>query len=296
MAQALRSMTGFGEAQGALSVRWEATVRISTLNGRSFEPVLRLQPRLELPELEPALRRVIAERIERGRTQVGVELRSTGASPRLDFDWSVAQALVEELKRKPRGLRLAPISLRDLLALPGFTASGGGPALDAEEVAALLALAAAAGDRVCAMREEEARALTPVIAGELDELDRFAAWLAEVLPAVRTALLDKLRARLSELLQGVVLPEERLLTEAALGAERADATEELERLRSHLGQFRAALAAGGAVGKRLDFLLQEMLREVNTAASKCREAGVGERVVAAKAALDKLREQCANLE
>jgi uncharacterized protein (TIGR00255 family) len=296
MAQALRSMTGFGEAQGQLSARWAATVRVAALNGRSLEVALRLQPRLDLPELEPAVRRVLAEAMERGRVQVGVELQALAASRRLDFDWQVAEALVIELKRRPRSLKLAPISLRDLLALPGFAAGSSGPALDAGEVTALLELLAGARDRACAMREEEAKALSPVVAGELDELERFAAWLAEVLPQVRTALLEKLRSRLGELLQGVVLPEERLLTEAALGAERADATEELERLRSHLGQFRATLAAGGPVGKRLDFLLQEMLREVNTAASKCREAGVGERVVAAKAALDKLREQCANLE
>jgi uncharacterized protein (TIGR00255 family) len=98
------------------------------------------------------------------------------------------------------------------------------------------------------------------------------------------------------MLAGTEVSQDRVLQEAAIAAERADVAEEVQRLAAHLTHLRALLAEGGAVGKKLDFLLQEVLREVNTAASKCREVGMGERVVGAKAALEKLREQCANLE
>ena len=90
--------------------------------------------------------------------------------------------------------------------------------------------------------------------------------------------------------------QDRVLQEAAVAADRADVAEEVQRLAAHLAHLRSLLAAGGTAGKKLDFLFQELLREVNTAASKCREVGMGERVVSAKAALEKLREQCANLE
>ncbi len=106
----------------------------------------------------------------------------------------------------------------------------------------------------------------------------------------------RLSDRLATLLDGTEVSQDRLLQEAAVAADRADVAEEVQRLAAHLDHFERLLGQGGPVGKKIDFLLQELLREVNTAGSKCREAGMGERVVEAKAALEKLREQCANLE
>ncbi len=297
MADALRSMTGFGAAEGALSARLSASVRLTSVNGRFLEPSVRTQPRFDTAALEAALRSVLAERMSRGRVQVLVLLQVLQAGGTgLAFHWEVAEALLAELDHAPAGLDLAPVSLRDLLSLPGFAEGLGEVALDEAEQQALLALVAAARDALVAVREQEAAALLPQVEGEVAILDGFADWLDGINGQVQQVLMARLRERLATLLEGVTLPEDRLLTEAALGADRADVSEEIQRLRAHLDHLRRLLAGGGPVGKKLDFLIQELLREINTAGSKCREAGMGERVVEAKAAVEKLREQAANFE
>jgi uncharacterized protein (TIGR00255 family) len=296
--KALRSMTGFGSAQGALSERLVAAVRLGSVNARFLELSLRVTPRLESEEIEAAARRVLAEALERGRVTVAVDLRAAadaGAAASLQLHWEVAEALLGALARRPAGLELAPLSLRDLLAVPGF-AEGGTLALTDEERAALLPVIAAARDALVREREREAAALLPGIRVAIAELVDFLRWVRAANAEIAAALLARLRERLARLLEGVAVPEERLAVEAGVLADRADVTEEVDRLGAHLDHLESLLAGGGPVGKKLDFLLQELLREVNTTASKCREAGMGERVVAAKSALEKLREQFANLE
>jgi uncharacterized protein (TIGR00255 family) len=297
MAGVLRSMTGFGQAQGPLSDRLAAEVRMTSVNSRFLEISVRTRPRFETAELEAALRPVLAASLARGRIQVTLEIRPLArTSADLVLHWELARQLMDALEQRPAGLELAPLALRDLLALPGFAEGGGELVLAAEEQQAALDLAAIARDGLVAQREREALALLPQIKGELAELVSFKEWLGEVNGQVRTTLLGRIRERLSALLEGVEVNQERLLQEAAFAADRADVSEEIQRLAAHLSHFDALLAQGGQVGKKVDFLLQELLREVNTSASKCREVGMGERVVGGKAALEKLREQCANLE
>ena len=292
----LRSMTGYGAAQGALSERIEASVRVTSVNARFLEAAVRVLPRVEIDDLDTAVRRVLGEAIERGRVQVTIELRAArGAGASLQLHWEVAEALLAALDSRPAALDLAPLSLRDLLALPGF-AEGGSLTLSDDERAALLALLGQARDALGREREREAAALLPSIRAAIAELHAFRDWLGAANAEIGAALLARLRERLARLLEGTAAPEERLIVEAGILADRADVSEEVERLSAHLAHLDRLLAGGGAVGKKLDFLLQELLREVNTSASKCRDAGMGERVVAAKAALEKLREQSANLE
>ncbi len=289
-------MTGFGEARGPLSERRLAEVRLASVNGRFLELQIRTQPRFDTGDLEAAVRTVLAERLQRGRVSVTITLQSlSGQAPGMGLQWEVLAELQRELARRPAGLELAPPSLRDLMALPGFM---GEPAHEIEdrERPALLHLVAQARDALVAAREQEGAALQPVLADDLGVLAGFGAWLGGVNAGVREVLRERLRARLAAVLPPGAVPEDRLLVEAAIAADRADVSEEVQRIESHLQQARRVLAGGGAVGKRLEFLLQELLREVNTAASKCREAGMGERVVEAKAALERLREQAANLE
>jgi uncharacterized protein (TIGR00255 family) len=229
--------------------------------------------------------------------QVTVDLALLArAAAGLVLHWEVAELLVAALAQRPAGIELAPLELRDLLALPGFAEGGGELALTPEEQQALLALVGQARDGLVAVREREAAALLPQVAGEIALLTSFRGWLAEVNDQVRTSLMARLKERLASLLDGSEVSQDRLLQEAAVAADRADVAEEVQRLAAHLDHFERLLAQGGPAGKKIDFLLQELLREVNTAGSKCREAGMGERVVEAKAALEKLREQCANLE
>lgn len=297
MAGVLRSMTGFGQAQGELSPRLAAQVRVTSLNSRFLEVTLRTHPRMEAAELEAALRPLLSERVARGRVQVVVELRPIAREVTgLVLRWDVASSLLDALAQRPKGLDLAPLTLRDLLALPGFAEGAGELALAPEEQQTLLGLVAAARDALVSVREREAEALLPQIEGEVAELESFQRWLAGINGQLRETLLARLRERMTSLLEGKEVNQDRLLQEAALAADRSDVAEEVQRLAAHLKHLRDLLSEGGAVGKKLDFLLQEVLREVNTAASKCREVGMGERVVGAKAALEKLREQCANLE
>jgi uncharacterized protein (TIGR00255 family) len=296
MAGVLRSMTGFGRATAPLSPRLVAEVRLAAVNGRFLEVALRTQPRLESAELETAIRAVLAEKLARGRVQVIVVLQIVQRSAAsVTLHWEVAESLLVALAKRPEGLELAPLTLRDLLALPGF-AEGGELVLTEEEQRALLDLIGRARDALVAAREEEAAALMPQIRAEAGGVREFQRWLADANTQVGERLVARLRERLATVLAGIEVPEERLVQEAALAADRADVAEEVTRIGAHLDHLDRVLAAGGPVGKRIDFLLQELLREVNTAGAKCREAGMGERVVEAKAALEKLREQCANLE
>ena len=297
MAGTLRSMTGFGQAGGELSQRLRAEVRLTSVNSRFLEVALRTHPRVETAELEAAVRPVLAAGLARGRVQVTVDLALLArASAGLVLHWEVAESLLAALAQRPAGIELAPLELRDLLALPGFAEGGGELVLTPEEQQALLALVGQARDGLVAVREREAAALLPQVVGEIALLAKFRSWLAEVNDQVRTSLMARLSDRLATLLDGAEVSQDRLLQEAAVAADRADVAEEVQRLAAHLDHFERLLAQGGPVGKKIDFLLQELLREVNTAGSKCREAGMGERVVEAKAALEKLREQCANLE
>jgi uncharacterized protein (TIGR00255 family) len=297
MAGTLQSMTGFGAATGPLSPRVSANVRLTTVNARFLDLVVRTYPRTETTELELALRPVLAHVLARGRVQVTIELQVAGTGEAgLGFDWNVAAALAHALAKKPAGLELAALSLRDLLSLPGFAPGRDDLVLNDDERAALTALVGRALDEVVATRRREAAALAPQIAEELRTVAAFQQFLVTNARGLRERLQARLRERLGTLLAGREVDEQRLVQEAALLAERADVAEEAQRLAAHLEHFELIRAQRGAVGKKLEYLLQEMLREVNTAASKCREAGDGEHVVEAKAAIERLREQCANLE
>ena len=147
------------------------------------------------------------------------------------------------------------------------------------------------------MRIEEATALERQIRTDLGEIETFLDWFEAHSEQFRRAIFDRLSERLAELVgPGSSLDPERQVQEAAVLADRSDVSEELVRLRSHLAGFTDRLDAGGPVGRPLDFMCQEILRELNTLGSKCRELGVAERLVDSKAALERIREQVQNLE
>ncbi len=294
---ALRSMTGFGTAEGELSARLRATVRISSVNSRFLEVAVRSHPRLDSAEWEPLLRGVVSEAVTRGRVVVTIDLEGeTARGGAVSINWGVAETLLAACEQRPAGIELAPLSLRDLLGVPGFLEGAGELALTEEERQRLLELVRAGCRSLVAARVREGEALRGQLEEEVATLNRFVVWLQEQQPRLTEVLLGRLRQRLADLLQGAPASEERLLQEAAILADRADVAEELARLEAHLAHLHGLLVGDGPVGKRLEFLLQEILREVNTASAKFREVGMGERVVAAKAALERLREQVANIE
>lgn len=287
-------MTGMGAASGALSPRFAARVRVWSVNAKGLELNLKISPKNDYPELELAFRKLLAKSFSRGRVTLLVDVQALGRERGLRCNWDLLRELHAQIARAEVSPVLSPLTLRDLLGLPGFLELPE-TELDTEEQQALLKLVGQALEELADSRAKEGLLLLPALEVELKKLSEFVAFLEGQAKFLKAALFTRLRQRLEELLEN--LPDEqRLAQEAAILAERADVTEEKTRLAAHLQHFGELLAEGGAVGRKLDFLVQEMLREVNTAGSKLREVVVAERVVEAKACLERLREQVANLE
>ena len=296
----LASMTGFGRAQGEISDRLTASVVVRSVNHKFLDVVIRTNVREEVPELEAAVRAAVVDRLERGRISVQVDFERTAAQPvRVVVNAEAMSSVIDQLADLPPSDNVTgELGMGDHLAIPGLISiesSRSGP--QPEEAEGLGSLTAKAVVEMIGMRRTEAEALESQIRSDLADLGLFLDWFEPRAGDFRQAIFDRLQERLAALLgSGSAIEPERQLQEAALLADRADVSEELVRLRSHLTGFADRLDGGGAVGRPLDFMCQEILRELNTLGSKCRELGVAERLVNAKAALEHIREQVQNLE
>ena len=183
-----------------------------------------------------------------------------------------------------------------MLAVPGLVSVGGQETiLDQRETNSLAKVVGEAVKSALAMRVGEGERLGQQIRDELAQVTGFTDWFEPQLPELRQAVVDRVTERIGAILDSQIEPE-RLAQEAAVLADRADVAEEVVRLRSHLATFTERLEAGGTVGRTLDFLCQEIHRELNTLGSKCRELGVVDRIVDAKSAAERVREQVQNIE
>ncbi len=298
---AIRSMTGFGRGDANLAgVHYAVEVR--TVNHRFLDLKTRL-PR-ELSAVEPLIRRRVGERVERGRVDVAVSAVGGGAGApaqvvlSLDLAREVQTAQVRLAAEL--GLPSGSLTAAQLLAWPGVLQVVGAD-LDAAAVERVLGPAiGAALDGLVEMRTAEGSALAGGLGAHLDRVEALRAELCVQAPAqsqaYRLRLEERLRAFLADL--DLHLDAQRVLHEVAVFAERTDVAEELARLVSHLAQGRALIAGsvGVGVGRRLDFLCQEMLREANTIGSKVQDASMTERVIELKGELERLREQVQNVE
>lgn len=291
-------MTGFGRGEAAFP-GGRATVDIRSVNSRFLDLVVRLPA----PDaaLEDELRRAMRRVARRGRLEVFVKFDVTSGSRRLNVDRELAVTYYKNLKELGETLQVEQRLLLDTLALlPGvFSFEEAAAEPEGMRAAAIEAAEAALG-RVVAMRRDEGRALAADMAGRLRRLDGLAAEVAERAPAVVGEYRRRLAERMAALVPGGTLDEGRLALEVAVMAERSDITEELVRLRSHLRQAGDLLedGTGGSegVGRRLDFLLQEMNRELNTIGAKAGDLAVARAVVDARTEVEKLREQIQNVE
>jgi uncharacterized protein (TIGR00255 family) len=294
----IKSMTGFGCATGeVLGLR--SRIEIKTLNNRYREFVIRLPHYLGAQE-EP-LKKLINAKVGRGRVDLWLQVDTHAAAPQAALDLSAARVVLGSLRALASELGLpGEVGLDQLLRLERLFSGQDGPnPLEGADPGAAWAdlsdLAAAALDQLVAMRSAEGQALQADIETRLDALAQGHRDLKAIAASQPTALTKRYQARIEELAEAIVDPA-RLAQEAAILAERFDITEEITRFASHIKNFRSLLAMGEPVGRRLEFLLQELVREANTMGSKSQALQITEIVLAFKSELEKIREQVLNVE
>jgi len=289
-------MTGYGRGEAALA-GGTCVVECHSVNRRGLEVSVQL-PRQAMA-IDKNVRDAVAARVERGRVEVSITTEGAG-SRRGIIDPDVAEAALGEILqlRARLGLAGAP-TIRDVLAVPGVVAERENRAMDlsATDWPIVSDALARALSRMVAMRELEGRNLAKELSAHSRGLRKAAAQIGRLAPKVVRKHREVLISRLREagLGEGVV-SDSRVAQEVAFFAERCDISEEIARLGSHLDQFQEQIASGGAVGRSLEFLAQEMLREFNTIGSKAGDAAISRIAVDSKVVVDKIREQALNVE
>ncbi|MCU0223576.1 MAG: YicC family protein [Acidobacteria bacterium] len=293
----IRSMTGYGRgraAEGEVAMR----VEIRSVNNRGREVRLRLPN--ELVALEPELRGEVQERVARGRVDAFVEWEGPApAGPRFAVNPAHAAAMLAAWRELAVRLELpGEPGVGDLLRLPGVVEPVPGTELDPSRFLPLARTALrAALDEHARSREREGAALARDLRERAELIVRLVAEIEERVPGAAARQAQDLRARVTELLGAVPLDEARLAQEVALLAQRADVTEEIVRLDAHLSRLAALFGPQGTeIGRALEFLVQEIRREVSTLSAKCGEPEIDARTLAIKAELERIKEQSANLE
>ncbi|MBX9751211.1 MAG: YicC family protein [Roseococcus sp.] len=299
MTQRLCSMTGFAREAGTLADGSGFAWEMKSVNGRGLELRFRLPPGLDA--LEGSAREAAAKRLKRGNVQIGLALKQEGRAP-LTPDLAALDRMVELARNVAARLGAETPRAEALLALPGiFRAEAPEPSEAEEEMrrATLLAAFQRGLAALWASRMAEGERLAAILTALLDEIEALcAAATAEAATqpeAQRAKLMESLAALLGEAGRAR-FPEERLAQEVALLAAKSDVREELDRLGAHLAAARGLVAEGEGAGRKLDFLVQEFVREVNTLCSKSASVALTRIGLELKAAIERLREQAANVE
>ena len=288
-------MTGFGQAEGTVGTS-RVIVEVRTVNHRFFSPSIKLPGAYARWETE--VREAMRARVSRGHVTLlaRIERNENGVVAIDEARFAAAAAQLRDLQQ--RYALDGGVDLASVLRMPDVIASARDDESDAGVAAELVAIVERALEALGRMREEEGWRLAEILRDRLavvsGSLERIGARAPERIVAQR----DRLRTAVRELTEGLAIDEARLAQEIAILADRLDVSEELDRFGAHIAAFRAALSDGGAepVGKRLGFLLQEMLREANTTGSKGADAAILHEIVTVKEELERIREQVENLE
>jgi uncharacterized protein YicC (UPF0701 family) len=277
----LKSMTGYAQTR-IVENGWSLRVAVRSVNHRFLDLHLRVPEGFE--PVEPRIRQIVRERVRRGHLDVTLHYELAGPAA-VGVNREVAAAYLEAVNQLRRDFEIEPQpDLAAILRLPGVI----GPA-------------AASLDKLDRMRADEANALRVEMSERLRTIAELATKTEAIAERAHGAFAKRLESRLKELLGEAQLDPARLAQEAAIAAERSDVSEEITRLRSHVQQFESLLAGAGDIGKKLDFLLQEMQREANTLLSKTpgNEAEgleITRLALEIKSEIEKLREQVQNIE
>jgi uncharacterized protein (TIGR00255 family) len=293
----IRSMTGFGRAE-LVSDTMAITVEARSVNHRHLDISLRLPNAFSV--LEGDARRIVQARLERGRVDVSVQVSPlpTQSARTVRVDAVLAQRYVEQARQLARELGVGgEVDLGWILGRPGVIELTDAAPADASVAWPLVSAALGqALDELIERRTTEGMALASELRGLGGALTGLVGQMAGRAPVTAARREERLRERMVALLAGTSLDETRIATEVAVWATKIDVTEELARLRAHLEEFALMLDKGGSLGRQLDFLIQEMNREVNTVASKADDLELSQAALAAKGLLEKIREQAQNLE
>jgi uncharacterized protein (TIGR00255 family) len=293
----MKSMTGFGRGS-ASGEEFNVTVEIKTVNNRYLDIHFRLSQ--ELAPLEVSIRKLISARLSRGRVDLNVNFERTGSTT-YEINRQLIAGYVNALREIQSEFNLAgDVDVNTLARLPGAlsTARDG---LDEQSRKGVEQAVNDALDDLEKMRATEGASLAEEMRIRVARIESEVPIIEDAASGLVDAYRQRLQRRISELIarggaQTVELDAARLAQEVAYLADRSDISEELARLRSHLEQFRVALDTQGEVGKRFDFLLQELNREANTVLSKATEISIKDAGLAIKAEVEKLREQVQNVE
>jgi len=290
-----RSMTGFGTGE-AITAAGRYAVEVRSVNHRFCEILVRL-PR-DLAPLEDRVKAILQGRVLRGRVDIAIIREEQGKRTRtVKADLELATAYASALHDLKQALSISgPLELSTLVSLPDLIRIE-----EQKEDLETLWPAVAAGvsvavDRLVAMRETEGSRLAADLGRRIERLGEHIVAIEERAPAVVQEYHTRLARRLQELTSGIAVDPGRLATEIAMFADRTDITEEITRFRSHLTQFQGTLGADGAVGRTLEFIVQELGREANTIGSKANDLAITRLVIAMKGELENLREQIQNVE
>jgi uncharacterized protein (TIGR00255 family) len=292
----IASMTGFGDATAERDGTHYA-VEIRSVNNRFFKPIIKLPE--QVSGLEPELESTLRDKLGRGSITYVLKMRSDSAEAAYHINTEALNSYLRQLEAVQGGRAALHVDLGTLLQLPGVCQE---PRDETDEIQrhgpAVRQLTEAAIAKVRAMRQREGEAL---FADLLKHLRLIASNLKEIearAPRVIDDYHKKLQQRVNQLMSKAELhvDEAELLKEVALFAERADISEEIQRLGSHLESFEDAGRGGETAGRKLDFIAQEMLREANTIASKANDAQIARHIVEIKGGIDRLKEQVQNVE
>jgi len=293
----IRSMTGFGTGRGKAGEE-EVAVEVRSVNGKFCEVKVRL-PR-ELAALEAELVKQVKARLNRGTIELSVKRLGGGDGstvvPRVDLALAQAYATLHEQLARELALPASKPSVSELLAAEGVLTLEERPADLLQAQAAMNAALDGALGELEAMREREGKALAEDLLARASHLREHAAQIHAELPKIVAAYRERLTARIQELLGAQPVDPARIAQEVALYADKSDVAEELTRMGSHLDQFEKLVLEDGPAGRRMEFLVQELGREVNTTGSKSQSADIAGTVVALKAELERIREQVLNVE
>ena len=291
----IRSMTGFGRMEGVAAGK-RILVEMKSLNHRYLEISLRMPAALAVLEME--IKKRIGERYTRGKFEVSVRLENGGGSeapPALNLPLARQyHSLLTQLRRE-LGIP-GEVTLEMMAGFRDLFVSGEGE----EDIPALWEglekVLVQTMEKLTAMRNAEGESLGRDLTERMGTVERLVQGIARRSPEVVLEYRQRLADRVRELTAGMVVDESRLHQEVAVLAEKSDITEEVVRMNSHLGQFRNFMTAEEAVGRKMDFLIQEMNREVNTIGAKSQDGEIARLVIEIKSELAKLREQIQNVE